>query len=61
MPKRVDAQDTIDIVTGFLHRCQAEGWCLEGFEHEIDYYAKHEKDPKLPIGATVTIRLVPVR
>lgn len=58
--RRMDAVDTVDLVTGFLHRLQAEGWALDEFEHHIEYAQVHkDKGPILPVGAELTIRLIP--
>lgn len=61
MPRRLDAQDTVDIATHLLHRLQAEGWVLEEMEHEIEYVRLDPKAPRLPVRATVVVRLIPVR
>jgi hypothetical protein len=40
---------------------QAEGWTVESFNCEFEHYQKHDKDPRIPVLATVTVTLVPVR
>ena len=66
-PKRMDAADTVDTATHALHRLQSEGWGVSSVVSEFDYgtpegdgSAKHGRT-KLPVGVTVTIRLIPVR
>lgn len=59
--KRIDSSDTIDEATHYLHRLQSAGWGLQSIEHEIEYGSASPKSPKLPIRATVTIRLIPAR
>jgi len=59
--KRIDAEDTIDVVTHFLHRLQAEGWGIESLEHGIEYAQLGEKSKKMPVSAMVKIRLIPIR
>lgn len=59
-PKRMDAADTIDVATHYLHRLQAEGWTLKGLNHEIAYH-QISAMTKLPTEAVVTITLVPIK
>jgi hypothetical protein len=61
MGKRLDAGDTIDVATHFLHRLQAEGWGVLDLEHHIEYVPTRPGGRKLPVEATVTIRLTPAR
>lgn len=61
MPKRLDAEDTVDSVTHFLHRLQADGWGIESMEHHIDYVAPKPGGRKLPVAASVTVTLTPTR
>ena len=61
MPKRIDAADTIDAATHFLHRLQADGWGLEALACDIEYQSPRPGARKLPIAATVTVRLTPAR
>jgi hypothetical protein len=61
---RIDAADTIDTATHFLHRLAAEGWALASLEHEFQYGSPAPKDPKaplLPIEAKLVITLIPAR
>ena len=57
MPRRTDAADTIDPAVHFLHRLQAEGWGVASIRCEFDHapIGKH----RLPVEATVTVKLVP--
>ena len=57
--RRMDAVDTIDTATNYLHRLQSDGWALESIEHNIEYAELSKKGPLLPIGAELTIRLIP--
>jgi hypothetical protein len=57
----MEGEDTIDVATHFLHRLQADGWGLAGIEHHIEYVAPKPGARKLPIEATVLIRLTPIR
>lgn len=59
MGKRIDAEDTVDLATHFLHRLQAEGWGVASIEHQVEYQSVGAR--KLPVGATVLVRLVPAR
>lgn len=61
MPKRLDAEDTVDSAIGFLRTLQSEGWGLRSLEHHIEYVAIKTGSRKLPVEATVTVRLVPSR
>jgi hypothetical protein len=61
MVKRIDTADTIDPVIGLLLRLQAEGWGLETVEHSIDYGRPGDKARRIPVAATVTVRLTPAR
>ncbi len=56
---RVSLEDTVDAAIHLLHKMQSEGWGMETLESEIDY-AEVGKT-RLPVGATVTVRLVPNR
>ena len=57
--RRLDAIDTIDTATHLLHRLQSEGWVLDSIEHHLEYTELSKKGPFLPIGAEVTIHLIP--
>lgn len=61
MGKRIDTPDTLDPVLGLLMRLQAEGWGLASLSHDIDYAAPGEHARRIPVGGTVTVRLVPRR
>lgn len=60
MGKRYDAADTVDTATNLLHRLQAEGMVLASLDYSMEYATTSPKNPKLPIGAVVTIRLIPM-
>ena len=59
MPKRLDAESTVDNAVHFLHRLQAEGWCVADIRCEFDHapLGKH----RIPVEATVTVKLIPTR
>lgn len=59
MKKHLDLPDTLDPVIGLLHRLQVEGWGLDELEHTIDYGRPGEKARRIPVAATVTVRLTP--
>lgn len=61
MAKRVDAEDTVDVVTHFLHRWQAEGFGVAGLTTEVEYGQSEPGARKLPVGVDIVIRLVPSR
>ncbi len=61
MTKRLDAPDTVDAAIHLLAKLQAEGWVLGNIEHAVEYGTTHKSDRKLPVAATVHIRLLPVR
>lgn len=59
MAKKVDVGDTIDSATHYLHKLQAEGWTLAELSHELEYAKTRKDGPKLLIGSTLKIKLVP--
>lgn len=61
MGRRVDAEDTIDVVTRFFLHWQAEGFGVSDVECHVEYEAPKPGARKLPIEATVTVRLIPSR
>lgn len=61
MPKRLDAEDTVESALVFLRSLQADGWGVSTLDHRVEYAPVKAGSKKLPIGATVTIRLVPSR
>jgi hypothetical protein len=48
-------------VIHFLSRLQSEGWGVAQMTHEVIYGTPGKSGPKLPIEATVTVRLVPAK
>jgi hypothetical protein len=56
----MDAPDTIDAAIHYLSKLQSEGWGLARIEHSVDYASATKKGKQLPVGATVTIELVPL-
>jgi hypothetical protein len=56
--KKVDPGDTIDHVTHYLHKLQAEGWTLQGLSHDLDY-GESKSGSKLLISSTLKIKLIP--
>ena len=56
---KVDAGDTIDQATHYLHKLQSEGWTLEELSHNLEYGESRKGGPKLLIRSTVTIKLTP--
>ncbi len=61
MPKRLDAQDTVDAAIRYLQTLQSDGWALSSLSQEIDYAQITKKSVILPTEATVTIILRPVK
>lgn len=61
MPKRIDAADTVELALHWLTKLQAEGWALAELEHHIDHVPTGKGGRKLPVQATLTIRLTPGR
>lgn len=59
MTKRIDAPDTVEAVVRLLTGLQVEGWGAKHITYEVDYAAPSPKHRKVPVGATVTVRLVP--
>jgi hypothetical protein len=57
--RRLDAPDTVDVATHMLHRLQAEGWAVEELEWNVEYQTLEDKGARIPVGAEVTVRLVP--
>jgi len=57
--KRIDTPDTLEPVLGLLMRLQADGWGLQSVTHDIDYAAPGDGHRHIPVGGTVTVRLVP--
>ena len=61
-PKRIDAADTCDNATHLIHRLQSDGWGVKGAAVEFEYATLSPNGKtKLPIKATVTVELIPVR
>lgn len=60
-PKRLDAEDTVDSALVFLRALQAEGWGVASLDHRVEHAVVKAGGRKLPVSATVTIRLVPAR
>lgn len=61
MPKRMDGADTIEMAVHYIAKMASEGWVLDNLEHQIEYAQLSPKAPRLPMKATVTITLIPVR
>jgi len=61
VPKRLDAEQTVDSALVFIRSLQAEGWGVAHMEHHVEYASLKSGSKRLPIGATVTIRLTPSR
>lgn len=61
MGKRLSAEETVDPVIHFLSRLQSEGWGVAQMTHEVIYGTPGKSGLKLPIEATVTVRLVPAK
>jgi len=59
MAKKVETGDTIDSATHYLHKLQSEGWTLSELSHELEYAKARKDGPKLLIGSTLIIKLVP--
>ena len=59
MSKRMDGPDTVDLAIHWLTKLQSEGWALADLEHHIDHVPVGKGGRKLPVKATLTIRLVP--
>ena len=58
--KRLDAPDTLDGVIRFVAGLQADGWGVKDTNYEVEYASVSPKHRKMPVGATVVIRLTPV-
>jgi hypothetical protein len=56
---RMDMPDTVDQAIHFLQKLQAEGWGLKKVEFDIDYGKAHHKGVKMPVSATLEIKLLP--
>lgn len=61
MAKRIEPSDTVDTAIHFLHRLAADGWAVQSIVCGIDSQAPSAKGVKVPIEATVTVRLIPAR
>lgn len=59
MPKRIDPEDTIDTAHHFLYRLAAEGWGVQSVKCDIDYEKPGRKARRLPVEATVVVKLRP--
>jgi hypothetical protein len=57
--KKIDAGDTIDSATHYLHKLQSEGWTLQHLDHELEYAKSRNGGPKLLVASKVIIRLIP--
>lgn len=49
----------MDNAVHFLHRLQAEGWCVADIHCEFDHATLAKQ--RIPVGATVTVKLIPGR
>lgn len=56
---RIDTPDTVEMALHQLVKLQSEGWGTRRVEFEIDYGKPGKNAHRLPIGATLTIRLIP--
>lgn len=56
---RIDAPDTIELAHHWLLKMASEGWGIRRLDTEIDYAKPTKNGHRLPVGATVTISLIP--
>lgn len=61
MPKRLDAEDTIDTALVTIRALQVAGWGVDSVNHQVEYAQLKPGGKKLPVGAVLTIRLIPAR
>jgi hypothetical protein len=60
VPKhRIDAPDTLDSAIHLLAKLQSEGWCLKRLDQVVDFERLDKKAPRIPVGTTITIKLIP--
>ncbi len=59
MSKRLDAEDTAESAVHFLQKLVAEGWGIADLHWEVDYGRSSAKGKRVPVAATVTVRLKP--
>lgn len=57
--RRLDGPDTVDAAIRLLAGLQADGWGAREVTYEVDYASVSPKHAKLPVAATVTVRLSP--
>lgn len=57
--RRIDPPDTLDAAIRLLAGLQADGWGLLAVEHHVEYGQPGDKTRRIPVSATVTIRLAP--
>ncbi len=61
MPKRLDAQDTVDTAIHLLQYLASDGWCMESLDTTVGYAEIGKKSAKIPTHTTLIIRLRPVK
>jgi len=59
--KRMDTPDTVDAAIHFLAHLQSEGWGVRSIECHLEHVAIKPGGRKLPVEATLTVRLTPGR
>lgn len=56
---RLDTPDTLDAAIRILTAAQADGWGLDSVEYSVDYGQPGSKARRIPVAATITVRLRP--
>lgn len=60
MGTRINGEDTVDNLTHFLHRLQADGWGIVTMDHKIRYDKVTQKGRKIPTSAKIVVELIPM-
>ena len=56
---RLDCPDTVESAVHFLMKLAADGWGIKSVEYEIEHGKVAKSANRLPVEATLKIRLIP--
>lgn len=55
----MDSPDTVESAVHFLMKLAAEGWGVKGVKWSIEHGKPSKNGRRLPVGATLEVRLIP--
>lgn len=55
----MDCPDTVESAVHFLMKLAADGWGIKSVEYEIEHGKATKNATRMPVGATLKIRLIP--